>query len=56
MAVRRASLIMERTSSAVTAALADAVAGGADDGEVDVVLLSMRDGGADSAKIDSSSS
>ena len=47
---------MERTSSAVTAALADAVAGVADDEEVDVVLLSTRDGGADSARIDSSSS
>ena len=56
MAVQRASLIMDRTSSAVTAALAEAGAGEANDGEVDVVLLSTRVGGVDSAKIDSSSS
>ena len=47
---------MARTSSAVTTALADAGAGEAVDGEVDVVLLSKMDGGADSARIDSTSS
>ena len=56
MALRRASLTIERTSSAVTAAFADAGAGGAEDGDVVAVLMSMRDGGADSAKMDSSSS
>ena len=49
-------MTIARTSSAVTAALADAGAGEAVDGEVDVVLLSTRVGGADSARIDSSSS
>ena len=48
--------MMARTSSAVTAALAEAGAVEAEEGEEEAVLLSTRVGGVDSARMDSISS
>ena len=49
-------MTIARTSSAVTAALAEAGTDGADDGDEEAALLSTRDRGAGSARMDSISS